>query len=175
MPHHPDSRQLCTSSFPPCVGSRGGAAISPPHPTPPGSRAPVYFYEFQHRPSYIKDTKPPHIKADHGDEVPFVFGVFAWIHQRESSWAGRVFLGGLNFPQGPLGVYECHRGIERTPGQRKRMGSATAPCSRQCSKTYFSDSFREPEGRRGKDGTERTGVRARALHTPRPDPVPSSI
>ncbi|XP_028635093.1 acylcarnitine hydrolase-like [Grammomys surdaster] len=40
------------------------------------SHAPVYFYEFQHRPSYIKEPKPSHVKADHGDEVPFVFGYF---------------------------------------------------------------------------------------------------
>nr|XP_034379007.1 acylcarnitine hydrolase-like [Arvicanthis niloticus] len=40
------------------------------------SHAPVYFYEFQHRPSYLNDTKPPYVKADHGDEVPFVFGYF---------------------------------------------------------------------------------------------------
>ncbi|XP_059120183.1 acylcarnitine hydrolase-like isoform X4 [Peromyscus eremicus] len=42
------------------------------------SHAPVYFYEFQHRSSFFKDIKPPHVKADHGDEVPFVFGSFFW-------------------------------------------------------------------------------------------------
>nr|XP_048287111.1 pyrethroid hydrolase Ces2e-like isoform X2 [Myodes glareolus] len=42
------------------------------------SHAPVYFYEFQHRPSFFKDIKPPHVKADHGDEVLFVFGSFFW-------------------------------------------------------------------------------------------------
>ncbi|XP_076988596.1 carboxylesterase 5A [Tamandua tetradactyla] len=36
--------------------------------------APVYFYEFQHRPQCFKDTKPDFVKADHGDEVRFVFG-----------------------------------------------------------------------------------------------------
>uniref|UniRef100_A0A673VEL8 Carboxylic ester hydrolase n=1 Tax=Suricata suricatta TaxID=37032 RepID=A0A673VEL8_SURSU len=36
--------------------------------------APVYFYEFQHRPSFFKDIKPPHVRADHGDEIVFVFG-----------------------------------------------------------------------------------------------------
>ncbi|KAF0884203.1 EST2 esterase, partial [Crocuta crocuta] len=36
--------------------------------------APVYFYEFQHRPSFFKDIKPPHVRADHGDEIFFVFG-----------------------------------------------------------------------------------------------------
>ncbi|KAM5134236.1 cocaine esterase-like [Callospermophilus lateralis] len=38
------------------------------------SHAPVYFYEFQHRPSIYKNIKPPHVKADHGDEIIFVFG-----------------------------------------------------------------------------------------------------
>ncbi|XP_057609735.1 pyrethroid hydrolase Ces2e-like isoform X2 [Chionomys nivalis] len=42
------------------------------------SHAPVYFYEFQHRPGFFKDIKPPHVKADHGDEVLFVFGSFFW-------------------------------------------------------------------------------------------------
>ncbi|XP_038168434.1 pyrethroid hydrolase Ces2e-like isoform X2 [Arvicola amphibius] len=40
--------------------------------------APVYFYEFQHRPNFFKDFKPRHIKADHGDEVFFIFGSFFW-------------------------------------------------------------------------------------------------
>lgn len=38
------------------------------------SHAPVYFYEFQHQPSFLKDVRPPHVNADHEDEVPFVFG-----------------------------------------------------------------------------------------------------
>ncbi|XP_037672105.1 cocaine esterase isoform X3 [Choloepus didactylus] len=42
------------------------------------SRGPVYFYEFQHRPSIFKDTKPPHVRADHGDEILFVFGTSFW-------------------------------------------------------------------------------------------------
>ncbi|XP_006148449.1 carboxylesterase 5A isoform X1 [Tupaia chinensis] len=36
--------------------------------------APVYFYEFQHRPQCFEDTKPAFVKADHGDEIRFVFG-----------------------------------------------------------------------------------------------------
>ncbi|XP_019522361.1 PREDICTED: carboxylesterase 5A [Hipposideros armiger] len=36
--------------------------------------APVYFYEFQHRPRCFNDTKPAFVKADHSDEVRFVFG-----------------------------------------------------------------------------------------------------
>nr|XP_025867230.1 cocaine esterase-like [Vulpes vulpes] len=42
------------------------------------SHAPVYFYEFQHRPSFFKDIKPPHVRADHGDELLFVFGTISW-------------------------------------------------------------------------------------------------
>ncbi|XP_059118586.1 acylcarnitine hydrolase-like isoform X2 [Peromyscus eremicus] len=40
------------------------------------SHNPVYFYEFQHQPSFLKSLRPPHVKADHADEVPFVFGSF---------------------------------------------------------------------------------------------------
>ncbi|XP_013010430.1 cocaine esterase isoform X2 [Cavia porcellus] len=40
------------------------------------SHAPVYLYEFQHRPNFFKDIKPPHVKADHGDETLFVFRSF---------------------------------------------------------------------------------------------------
>ncbi|CAD7689020.1 unnamed protein product [Nyctereutes procyonoides] len=42
------------------------------------SHAPVYFYEFQHRPSFFKDIKLPHVRADHGDELLFVFGTISW-------------------------------------------------------------------------------------------------
>ncbi|KAM4614477.1 fatty acyl-CoA hydrolase precursor, medium chain-like [Discoglossus pictus] len=38
------------------------------------SGLPVYFYEFQHRPSFFHDLKPDYVKADHGDELFFVFG-----------------------------------------------------------------------------------------------------
>ncbi|XP_023565073.1 carboxylesterase 5A isoform X2 [Octodon degus] len=36
--------------------------------------APVYFYEFQHRPQCFEDTKPAFVKADHSDEIRFIFG-----------------------------------------------------------------------------------------------------
>ncbi|XP_041505559.1 acylcarnitine hydrolase-like isoform X1 [Microtus oregoni] len=42
------------------------------------SRAPVYFYEFRHVPSYEKDMRPAHVKADHGDEIPFLLGSSRW-------------------------------------------------------------------------------------------------
>uniref|UniRef100_A0A286XCP4 Carboxylesterase type B domain-containing protein n=2 Tax=Cavia porcellus TaxID=10141 RepID=A0A286XCP4_CAVPO len=45
------------------------------------SHATVYFYEFQHPLNFLKNTRPPHVKADHGDEVPFVFGNFFWGNQ----------------------------------------------------------------------------------------------
>ncbi|XP_069860950.1 acylcarnitine hydrolase-like [Dipodomys merriami] len=38
------------------------------------SQAPVYFYEFQHPHGLFKDLKPPHVRADHAEEVDFVFG-----------------------------------------------------------------------------------------------------
>lgn len=39
---------------------------------------PVYMYEFQHRPSIFKDLRPSFVKADHGDELGFVFGACFW-------------------------------------------------------------------------------------------------
>ncbi|GAB1293551.1 Acylcarnitine hydrolase [Apodemus speciosus] len=42
------------------------------------AHAPVYFYEFCHEANYLKGVRPPHVKADHGDEVPFVFGNSFW-------------------------------------------------------------------------------------------------
>ncbi|XP_075694386.1 fatty acyl-CoA hydrolase precursor, medium chain-like [Rhinoderma darwinii] len=38
------------------------------------SGVPVYFYEFQHRPSIFKDLKPDYVKADHADEMFSVVG-----------------------------------------------------------------------------------------------------
>ncbi|XP_048210704.1 carboxylesterase 5A [Perognathus longimembris pacificus] len=38
------------------------------------SGAPVYFYEFQHRPQCFEDSRPAFVKADHTDEIRFVFG-----------------------------------------------------------------------------------------------------
>ncbi|XP_075290263.1 fatty acyl-CoA hydrolase precursor, medium chain-like isoform X2 [Opisthocomus hoazin] len=35
---------------------------------------PVYFYEFQHRPSSTAGIVPEFVKADHSDEIAFVFG-----------------------------------------------------------------------------------------------------
>ncbi|KAM6250422.1 fatty acyl-CoA hydrolase precursor, medium chain isoform 2-T2 [Spheniscus humboldti] len=35
---------------------------------------PVYFYEFQHRPSSATGIVPEFVKADHADEIAFVFG-----------------------------------------------------------------------------------------------------
>ncbi|XP_058849595.1 cocaine esterase-like isoform X2 [Acipenser ruthenus] len=42
---------------------------------------PVYLYEFQHRPSIYKDKRPSFVKADHGDEIGFVFGSCFWNGQ----------------------------------------------------------------------------------------------
>lgn len=51
---------------------------APFHPPPslPFADAgyPAYVYEFQHRPSSHARLKPEFVKADHGDEIVFVFG-----------------------------------------------------------------------------------------------------
>ncbi|XP_053557320.1 pyrethroid hydrolase Ces2e [Bombina bombina] len=39
------------------------------------SGLPVYFYEYQHRASLFKDSKPAFVKADHGDEILSVLGI----------------------------------------------------------------------------------------------------
>ncbi|XP_053478953.1 carboxylesterase 3 [Ictalurus furcatus] len=38
----------------------------------------VYMYEFQHRPNVFKDSRPSFVKADHADDVYFVFGACFW-------------------------------------------------------------------------------------------------
>ncbi|KAM5262852.1 pyrethroid hydrolase Ces2e-like [Ctenodactylus gundi] len=40
------------------------------------SHSPVYFYEFQHPPNFLKNIRPPYVKADHSDEIHFIFGSF---------------------------------------------------------------------------------------------------
>ncbi|XP_015266578.1 PREDICTED: pyrethroid hydrolase Ces2e-like isoform X2 [Gekko japonicus] len=50
------------------------------------SGAPVYFYEFQHRPTMFKDTKPDFVKADHGDELFLVFG-FPFLNNTSVSFS----------------------------------------------------------------------------------------
>nr|XP_034378509.1 pyrethroid hydrolase Ces2a-like isoform X3 [Arvicanthis niloticus] len=42
------------------------------------SHGPVYFYEFQHLLSFVKHVRPFYPKADHGDDVLFVFGSYFW-------------------------------------------------------------------------------------------------
>ncbi|XP_032751429.1 pyrethroid hydrolase Ces2e-like isoform X1 [Rattus rattus] len=42
------------------------------------SHAPVYFYEFQHGSRFLKNFRPRHVKADHGDELFLIFGSFFW-------------------------------------------------------------------------------------------------
>ncbi|XP_049999587.1 acylcarnitine hydrolase-like isoform X1 [Alexandromys fortis] len=66
------------------------------------SHAPVYFYEFQHQPSYLKSFKPPYVKADHSDEVPFVFGSFIFgiklvLTEEEKLLNGRMMKYWANF------------------------------------------------------------------------------
>uniref|UniRef100_A0A8C8R9K8 Carboxylic ester hydrolase n=1 Tax=Pelusios castaneus TaxID=367368 RepID=A0A8C8R9K8_9SAUR len=53
------------------------------------SGSPVYFYEFQHRPSSHTSFKPDFVKADHGDELGFVFGG-AFLTDKTSLMASAV-------------------------------------------------------------------------------------
>uniref|UniRef100_A0A8D0M4N3 Carboxylesterase type B domain-containing protein n=1 Tax=Sus scrofa TaxID=9823 RepID=A0A8D0M4N3_PIG len=56
--------------------------------------APVYFYEFQHRPQCLKDRKPAFVKADHTDEIRFVFGG-AFLKEgatEEEKWLSRKMM-----------------------------------------------------------------------------------
>lgn len=61
----------------PVIPANTDLSLSPlPHPLfVSDSGAPVYLYEFQHRPSALKNAKPDFVKADHGDELAFVFGM----------------------------------------------------------------------------------------------------
>ncbi|XP_035251365.1 fatty acyl-CoA hydrolase precursor, medium chain-like [Anguilla anguilla] len=43
--------------------------------------APVFFYEFQQRPSMYGHSRPDYVKADHFDEVGFVFGAPFWSEE----------------------------------------------------------------------------------------------
>lgn len=38
----------------------------------------IYYYEFQQRPSMFMSIRPGFVKADHFDEVGFVFGAPFW-------------------------------------------------------------------------------------------------
>ncbi|XP_062396168.1 LOW QUALITY PROTEIN: carboxylesterase 5A-like [Sardina pilchardus] len=40
--------------------------------------ASVYMYEFQHRPEAYKYTRPSFVRADHSDEIMFIFGACFW-------------------------------------------------------------------------------------------------
>ncbi|KAG3257104.1 cocaine esterase-like [Ictidomys tridecemlineatus] len=66
------------------------------------SHAPVYFYEFQHQPTFIKYIRPPHVKSDHGDELVFVFGSFingirVWLTEKEKLLNRRMMKYWANF------------------------------------------------------------------------------
>ncbi|XP_063103542.1 pyrethroid hydrolase Ces2e-like isoform X2 [Cavia porcellus] len=43
------------------------------------SHGTVYFYEFQYPPSFFKNIRPSYVKADHGDEIFFIFGSFMML------------------------------------------------------------------------------------------------
>lgn len=48
--------------------------------------APVYLYEFQHPPSFLKEKRPSFVRSDHADEIFSVFGYcFSGSHVKLSS------------------------------------------------------------------------------------------
>ncbi|KFU96014.1 Fatty acyl-CoA hydrolase precursor, medium chain, partial [Chaetura pelagica] len=61
---------------------------------------PVYFYEFQHRPSSATGVVPEFVKADHGDEIAFVFGkpfLAGYATEEESNLSRTVMRYWTNF------------------------------------------------------------------------------
>lgn len=54
-------------------------------PMSPSSHSPVYFYEFHHPPDFFENIRTSSVKADHIDEVPFVFGTSFWHKKYEYS------------------------------------------------------------------------------------------
>ncbi|XP_067245359.1 fatty acyl-CoA hydrolase precursor, medium chain-like [Chanodichthys erythropterus] len=106
---------------------------------------PVYMYEFQHRPSIFKDVRPSFVKADHADDVGFMFGACFWdghikivetLSEEENKLCRTVMGYWANFirtgsPNGPglvhWPVYDqsnkyMNLGLQQTEGQGLKMG-----------------------------------------------------
>ncbi|XP_077049495.1 carboxylesterase 3 [Siphateles boraxobius] len=105
---------------------------------------PVYMYEFQHRPSIFKDIRPSFVKADHADDVGFVFGACFWdghvkiegtLSEEENQlcrtvmgyWANFIRTGSPNGPGRVIWpVYDqsnkyMNLGLQQTEGQGLKM------------------------------------------------------
>uniref|UniRef100_A0A8C1EBQ4 Carboxylic ester hydrolase n=2 Tax=Cyprinus carpio TaxID=7962 RepID=A0A8C1EBQ4_CYPCA len=103
---------------------------------------PVYMYEFQQRPSIFKDLRPSFVKADHGDDLGFVFGACFWdghikvaLTEEENQLCRTVMGYWANFirtgsPNGPSlvhwPVYDktnkyMNLGLQQTEGQDLKM------------------------------------------------------
>ncbi|KAM8776523.1 carboxylesterase 5A [Rhynchonycteris naso] len=103
--------------------------------------APVYFYEFRHRAKCFENTRPDFVKADHTDEIRFVFGgaflkgdvvMFEGATVEEKSlsrkmmryWANFARTGdpnGENLPQWPAYTQQeryMRLGLKQSVGQR---------------------------------------------------------
>ncbi|TRZ00565.1 hypothetical protein DNTS_032496 [Danionella cerebrum] len=100
---------------------------------------PVYMYEFQHPPSILKEHRPSFVKADHGDDVGFVFGACFWdghiklvvaLTEEENEfcrtvmkyWANFVRTGSPNPGPVPWPVYDqsnkyMNLGLQQSEGQ----------------------------------------------------------
>uniref|UniRef100_A0A673M662 Carboxylic ester hydrolase n=1 Tax=Sinocyclocheilus rhinocerous TaxID=307959 RepID=A0A673M662_9TELE len=104
---------------------------------------PVYMYEFQQRPSIFKDLRPSFVKADHGDDLGFMFGACFWdghikveaLTEEENQLCRTVMGYWANFirtgsPNGPSlvhwPVYDktnkyMNLGLQQTEGQDLKM------------------------------------------------------
>lgn len=81
-----------------------------PRALPPSADAgaPVYFYEFQHRPHCLQDRKPAFVRADHTDEIRFVFGG-AFLEGDVVMFGEELALGGRLLSQGHWDELGGHR------------------------------------------------------------------
>ncbi|KAM9046710.1 cocaine esterase isoform 4-T4 [Megaptera novaeangliae] len=90
------------------------------------SYAPVYFYEFQHQPSFFKDVRPSYVRADHGDEVHFIFrSPFGSSHiqltEEEELLSRKMMKYWANFARNG-----AHSGLHTAPREGMSTGTPTA-------------------------------------------------
>uniref|UniRef100_A0A3B3RKU5 Carboxylic ester hydrolase n=1 Tax=Paramormyrops kingsleyae TaxID=1676925 RepID=A0A3B3RKU5_9TELE len=97
----------------------------------------VYLYEFQHPPAVFKNIRPSFVKADHGDDIYFVFGAPFWNGEttEEKELSKKMMAYWANFarsgsPNGP-GLVEwpvygeseeyLNLGLEQTTGRKLKQ------------------------------------------------------
>ncbi|XP_028635141.1 pyrethroid hydrolase Ces2a-like isoform X2 [Grammomys surdaster] len=89
------------------------------------SHAPVYFYEFQHLPSFMKHVRPSYVKADHADDLQFYFGMNFDFTEEEKLlsrrmmkyWANFARNGGSGFVSERLSLFPAGLPCQQEPQQ----------------------------------------------------------